>query len=122
MKKIIFLLIIVTLLVTLFGCTDKKIEKSSNWKKQDIQEFKSIFHDFVKKYNITSSLNMGAFHDITPQNIFKETGCQIFKNGKTCESYLLYEGNLYTLGMGFGGLGIIKKPITRLFFTVEIKV
>lgn len=107
LKKIIFLLIIVTLLVTLFGCTDKKIEQSSNWKKQNIREFESIFCDFVKKYNITYSLNMDAFRDIQPQNIFKETGCQIFKNGKTCESYLLYEGNLYTLGIGFGGLGIV---------------
>lgn len=108
MKKIVFFLIVVTLATTLFGCTDKKIEQSSGWKKQDIGEFQSIFSDYAKKQNITqSSIEMDAFHDITPENVFKETGCQIFKNGKTCESYLLYEGTLYTLGTGFGGLGIV---------------
>lgn len=107
LKKIIFLLIIVTLVVTLFGCTDKKTEQSSNWEKQDILEFESLLNDFIKINNITSSIDIDAFRDITPENIFEETGCQIFKNGKTCESYLLYEGNLYTLGIGFGGLGIV---------------
>lgn len=106
LKKIIFLLIIVTLVVTLFGCTHKT-EQSSNWEKQDIIEFESLLNDFIKINNITSSIDIDAFRDITPENIFEETGCQIFKNGKTCESYLLYEGNLYTLGIGFGGLGIV---------------
>lgn len=106
MKKIIFLLIIVTLVVTLFGCTDKT-EESLNWKKHDILEFESLLNDFIKINKITASIDIEAFRDITPENIFEETGCQIFKNGKTCESYLLYEGNLYTLGIGFGGLGIV---------------
>jgi hypothetical protein len=108
LKKSIFLLIIATLLVIIVGCVNKSIEQSSNWKKQDILEFQSIFSDFAKKQNIgVSNEEIAAFFDITPQNVFKETGCQIFKNGKTCESYLLYEGNLYTLGIGFGGLGIV---------------
>jgi hypothetical protein len=77
-------------------------------KKADMGEFKSIFIDFAKIQNIAeSSIEMDAFRDITPENVFKETGCQIFKNGKTCESYLLYERKLYTLGIGFGGLGIV---------------
>ena len=104
----IFLLIIVTLLGALFGCTDNKVKQSPDGGEKDIQEFESIFIDFAKVQNITlSSEEMDAFNDITPQNVFKETGCQIFKNGKTCESYLLCEGNLYTLGTGFGGLGIV---------------
>jgi hypothetical protein len=97
------------LLVTLWGCSDKKMDQSSEVKRQDPLEFKAICSDFAKKQNITeSSLEMDAFYDITPQNVFKETGCQIFKNGKNCESYLLYEGNLYILGIGGGGLGIVE--------------
>lgn len=99
---------VVTLLVTLFGCSNKKIEQPSAWKRQDLQEFKTIFSDFAKKQNIKESyIEIDAFHDITTENVFKETGCQIFTNGKTCESYLLYEENLYTLGIGFGGVGIV---------------
>jgi hypothetical protein len=94
--------------ITLFGCTDKRIEQYSDWKKVDVQEFEYIFNDFAKKQNVVeSTIGIDAFHDITPQNVFNETGCQIFKNGKTCDSYLLYEGKLYTLGTGFGGLGIV---------------
>lgn len=108
LKKIIFLIITFTLLVTLFGCADKKTKQFSEREKQNIQEFKSIFSEFCKKQNITvSSKNINAFDDITPENVFKETGCQIFKNRSTCESYLLYEENLYSLGIGFGGLGIV---------------
>jgi hypothetical protein len=108
LKKIILILITFSLLVNLLGCTNKSTEQFSEQKKQDIQEFKSIFSNFAKEENIImSSKEMDAFHDITPENVFKETGCQIFKNGSTCESYLLCEGNLYTLGIGFGGFGIV---------------
>jgi hypothetical protein len=108
LKKISFLLIVVILLATISGCADKKIKKPPVWKKHDLGQFKSILSDFVKEQNITESfVEMDAFHEVTPENVFKETGCQIFKNGKTCESYLLYEGSLYTLGIGFGGLGIV---------------
>lgn len=73
-----------------------------------MQEFSSIFKDFAKQHNIiVSSKQMESFDDITPEYVFNETGCQIFKNGSTCESYLLYEGNLYGLGIGFGGFGIV---------------
>lgn len=53
------------------------------------------------------STQIDAFRDITPENVFKETGCQIFKSKETCEAFLLYEGNLYILGKGFGGFGIV---------------
>lgn len=108
MKKIIILLVTFSLLVTLFGCVSKKIEQFSEQQKQDIQEFRSVFSDFAKKHNIiVSSKEMDSFDDITPEYVFNETGCQIFKNGSTCEAYLLCEGALYGLGIGFGGLGIV---------------
>jgi hypothetical protein len=108
MKKLFFLLIVVTLIFYLFGCENKKIEQVSELKKIDIQEFKYIFSNFAKEQKIVISPKvLDDFNDITPENVFLETGCQIFKNASSCQSYLLYEGELYTLGIGFGGLGIV---------------
>ena len=73
-----------------------------------MSEFKSIFIDSAKEHNIEQYPTMTKdFYDITPENVFNETGCQIFKNGETCESYLLYEKKLYILGKGFGGYGVV---------------
>lgn len=108
MKKFTFLIIIIVLSVTLVGCNNKKIELSTDWKKQDMKDFKSTFEEFTKKRNrVLAPQEIDDFNDITPQNVFEETGCQIFKNRKNCESYLLYQEKLYELGTGFGGLGIV---------------
>lgn len=108
MKKIILLLMMVILAALILGCSRKNAVQTCTWKKQEIGEFKAAFNDYSKKHNINlSNKEMDAFSDITPENVLKETGCQIFKNGETCESYLLYEGELYTLGIGFGGLGVV---------------
>lgn len=96
------------MIVVLFGCDNKKEEQPTDWEKQDLQGFKAILKDSVRKERIKMlSTQIDAFQDITPENVFKETGCQIFKSKETCESYLLYNGNLYTLGEGFGGFGIV---------------
>jgi hypothetical protein len=108
LKKAILLLSIVTLIILISGCDKKDIQQAAKWKRKEFIEFRAIFSDYSKKHNLRlSDEEMDSFLDITPPSVFEETGCQIFKNGKTCESYLLYEVSLYTLGIGFGGLGIV---------------
>jgi len=108
LKRIVLLVIALIILVNLTGCSEKNIKKINVEEKKELQHFLVIFNDFAKKQKIGLSVEeLKAFRDITPQSVFDETGCQIFKNGKTCESYLLSEGKLYVLGFGFGGLGIV---------------
>lgn len=108
MKKVTLLLTLAIMLGALFGCTSKEEKQYPDWKRYDLQEFKPVFSHFAKQNDIQiSSTQIDAFGDITPENVFKETGCQIFKNKETYESYLLYDGNIYTLGIGFGGLGVV---------------
>lgn len=45
--------------------------------------------------------------DITPENIKNEIGCQIFKVNHTCETYVIYNGEFFRIGFGFGGFGVI---------------
>ncbi|MCM0650249.1 hypothetical protein NBE98_17935 [Clostridium swellfunianum] len=108
MKKVSCLLILAALLVFISGCTINASKESLVKSKYSIDQFKSLFSDFAKEHDIKEiDINIEAFHDITPENVFKETKAQIFKNGKNSQSYLLYEGKLYNLGRSFGGYGIV---------------
>ena len=53
-------------------------------------------------------------YNITPQEITDQFGFRIFKYDQNCESYLEYNGNVYTLGTGFGGLGPVSFAVADL--------
>lgn len=53
-------------------------------------------------------------YNITPQEITAKYGFRIFKYDQNCESYLEYNGNVYTLGTGFGGLGTVSFAVADL--------
>ena len=108
LKKYIMALIGLMLLVTVVGCAKENADETIVLERHSLEEFQSMFTGFAEKENINVSLEeLNAFRDITPENVFNETGGQIFKNGTTCESYLVYDGKIYTLGIGFGGLGLV---------------
>lgn len=43
--------------------------------------------------------------NVTPMEITEKYGFRIFKFESSCESFLVYNGEMYVLGMGFGGDG-----------------
>ena len=45
-------------------------------------------------------------YNVTPDYIYVQTGCRIFKYSESCESFLLADGKIYSIGIGFGGLGL----------------
>ena len=45
--------------------------------------------------------------DITPDDVYEKIGCQIFKDGVNCQSFLIFEENIYALPGFFGGFGIM---------------
>jgi len=45
--------------------------------------------------------------DITPDDVYEKIGCQIFKDGVNCQSFLTYQGEIYALPGFFGGYGIM---------------
>lgn len=46
-------------------------------------------------------------YNITPKEVIEKSNCQIFKYSDSCESYLLYEGQIVSMGISFGGLGLV---------------
>ena len=91
-----------------------KIPAEKIKKKYSVTDFKNIYKEYLRFHNE----NLETFlkkdeeredykiHDITPADVKKELNCQIFKVNNNCESYLIYKGELFKIGIGFGGFGV----------------
>lgn len=86
------------------------------------QDFSTIFAEYLKFNNIKlntspeddktgmskeEKLKYYTIYDITPQNVKEEIGCQLFKVNYTCETYVVYNSKIYSIGFGFGGFGLV---------------
>ena len=95
-----------------------KIQKGS----YSVEDFKYLYSEYLKLNNKalqTSIENDGAgmskeaklkyynSYEITPENVKEEIGCQIFKVNSTCETYVVNKSKVYSIGLGFGGLGVV---------------
>lgn len=63
--------------------------------------------DFLARLDEGEHVDSGKCYNITPDDIFEKTGWQIFKFSDTCESFLVCGDDVYPLGIGFGGLGLV---------------
>ena len=87
-----------------------------------IEDFKSLYTEYLKLNHIDlntspendktemskeDQLKYYSVSDITPENVKKEIGCQIFKINYTCESYAIHKGEFFRIGFGFGGYGVV---------------
>ncbi len=94
--------ILVILIMLLSGC-DK--EKSATSHRYDTKGFAKLLNMQLIKTSKDKKENE-SYVDITPEDIYKKIGCQIFKNSSTSESFLVYKNKIYPIGRGFGGFGI----------------
>lgn len=91
-----------------------------------VEDFKELYTEYLKLNNInikTSAeddktgmseedrLKYYTIYDITPENIKKEIGCQIFKVNYTCETYVIHKDEFFRIGFGFGGFGVVSFAI-----------
>lgn len=60
------------------------------------------------------SLSGADYRNFTPEDVERETGCRIYKNIQTYDSYLLYDGQVYPAGIGFGGWGVTDAEVCDL--------
>ncbi len=62
---------------------------------------------FIKLQNIfKSSYKDDKCYNITPTYIADNSDYMIYKYNQSCESFLMFENHIYTLGTGFGGYGL----------------
>lgn len=87
-----------------------------------IEDFKSLYAEYLKlnhidlktspennktEMSMEDQVKYYTISDITPENVKKEIGCQIFKVNYTCESYVIHKGEFFRIGFGFGGFGVV---------------
>ncbi len=69
---------------------------------------------FVPAHGYDSGYEDDECYNITPQYIKENSDYTIFKYDKSCESFLLYQGEVYELGVGFGGYGVVSMTLADL--------
>ncbi|KNY29412.1 dockerin type I domain-containing protein [Pseudobacteroides cellulosolvens] len=65
----------------------------------------------ARRFNMTSfdyANQTAQKNEITPEGIFEETGCRVFKltDPHDCESYVLCDDEFIHIGVGFAGFGV----------------
>jgi hypothetical protein len=83
-----------------------KIPADKIKKNYSVEDFESIYKEYLTQSGkIKTSLTLKSY-DITPADVKKELNCQIFKVNNNYDSYLIYKGELFEIGIGFGGFGV----------------
>ncbi|MBY0010753.1 hypothetical protein [Paenibacillus typhae] len=59
-----------------------------------------------EKLDQRSSSPAGQLAEITPAEVWEETGHQLFKDSSSLETYVVADGKAAVLGIGFGGSGV----------------
>jgi hypothetical protein len=83
-----------------------------------VDDFAALYADYCGEQGIyleTHRAEMTAedneryfkYVDITPGEVYEQTGCKVFKVNSTCEAYIVHGGKLYHIGCGFGGWGVV---------------
>lgn len=87
-----------------------------------VEEFNTVLAEFLKLNNLKlhtsleedrtglskeEQLKYYTIYDITPKSVKEEIGCQLFKVNYTCETYVVYNSKIYSIGRGFGGYGLV---------------
>lgn len=70
------------------------------------------FMDLLGAYD--SGYTSDTCFNVTPEDIQKKYGFNIFKFDSSCNSFFLYENQVYPLGIGFGGLGATSFAVADL--------
>lgn len=75
---------------------------------KNVAEFETLVGDFQTGYEDDTCYN------VTPSAFLEKHDFQIFKYESSCEAFLLYEGQIYTLGTGFGGYGVTSFAVSDI--------
>lgn len=81
--------------------------------------------DFLRILGRHGEEDSGQCYNVTPEGIAEQYGLAVFKFDKFCDSFLLYDGEVYPLGEWFGGFGVTSFAVadlnedgkTELYFT-----
>lgn len=116
MKKIMLFISLALVLFFMPGCISASKKPSIIREECTVEQFIALFDEANKGSRNQMELQSGGvspndiWHkyqvvDITPQNVYDEIGCRIFKIVYD-QTYVVFKGKLYPIGREFGGFGI----------------
>ena len=97
MKRILLIFMVLCLVLSVAGCKKKNTNDNDTVSYSKISEEQAVkmltddsalMETLEKKDDIT-------LQEITPDDVYNDTGCQIFKNPDEYESYLVFQGRMY---------------------------
>ena len=103
------LYIVLSALILLAGCAGnisdlqkQQMERSNSitGTSDEVSNFVSLQKDFVSEYDTDICYN------ITPQYIVENSDFRIFKYDTSCASFLLFDNEIFPMGVWFGGFGV----------------
>ena len=114
MKRSFCLLICLTLLFSLFSCRggdlsgDGQTENHLPCSKDDVKEFISIAEAMQGEGLISVfSITKDNIYNVTPDQVASETNYRIFKASDSCASFIMIDGQIYSICESFGGFGFV---------------
>lgn len=73
--------------------------------KLSLQDAEAVIRETLGQQSSTAVLT-GELTEITPEDVWTETGYQLFKDGSSLDTYVVADGKAAVLGTGFGGYGV----------------
>lgn len=120
MKHILILFTALCLLLSLCSCDPVSPDEdgSSNvdvdymasaCSKDSVDEFMAILGGELQGEGLLSGFTVTKenVYNVTPPQISSQTDYQIFKTSDSCESFVLIDGEIYSLCTSFGGYGFV---------------
>jgi len=102
-------------MLSLFGCSEEKnIESKADFFTFEMVASQRGVDDFLVLLDDENNFGDDPCFNVTPEDITEEYGFTIFKFEDSYSSYLLYENELFPIGISLGGFGIISFAIGDL--------
>ncbi len=73
--------------------------------KLSVQDAEAVIRESLGEKAGTVALSV-ELTEITPEDVWEETGYQLFKDGSSLDTYVVADGKAAVLGTGFGGYGV----------------
>lgn len=115
MKKFLCVLCVFAILSCFCSCNDDNSHIANEYEtmktsitKDSVKEFMSLMEKFEPSGLISGyEINEKNCYNVTPVEVAAETNMKIFKFSDSCASFVMLDGEIYTLCDWFGGYGFV---------------
>lgn len=110
-QRILLLLLTLVVLISFTACKEEELPDdylATTCTQDSVDEFMEILGE-VELVGLLSGMKLDRAHcyNVTPPAVSAQTDVKIFKFSDSCESFVLLDGEIYSLCESFGGYGFV---------------